>query len=99
MKKIKTSAIMLALTIAALPAMARTAAPNISIPSSQNSGTGIAGLPGDEAGPAVQPGAMPGASAAMRPSSLSVREQDTADIRGLPGTEAGPSMKPPSRFN
>lgn len=97
MNKVKTmSAIMLALTITALPAMARTSAPNVSIPSAQNSGTGIAGLPGDEDGPAALPGAAPGSSAAMRPFSLSIREQDTADIKGLPGTEDGSSMKPPS---
>ena len=97
MKTIKTmSAIMFALTITAVPAMARTSAASVSIPSAQNSGTGIAGLPGDEDGPAVMPGISAHPSAAQRPFSLSVREQDAADIRGLPGTESGPTMQPPS---
>jgi hypothetical protein len=97
MEKIKTmSAIMLALTITAVPAMARTNASRVSIPSAQNSGTGIDGLPGDEDGPAVLPGISPRPSVALRPFSLAVREQDAADIRGLPGAESGPAMKPPS---
>jgi hypothetical protein len=97
MKKIKImSAIMFALTMTTLPAMARTSTSNVLIPSAQDSGAGIAGLPGDEDGPAVQPGVTVGSGATMRPSSLGVREQDAADIPGLPGTEAGPSMKPPS---
>ena len=97
MKKTKImSAIMFALTVTTLPAMARTSASNVLIPSAQDSGVGIAGLPGDEDGPAVQPGAVVGSSAAMRRSSLSAREQDAANIPGLPGTEAGPSLKPPS---
>jgi hypothetical protein len=87
------SAIMFALTATVLPAMARTSAPAISIPSAQNSGAGIPGLPGEEDGRAVQPGAAPGSSAAMKPYNLAVREQDASNIPGLPGTEAGPSMK------
>ena len=56
MTKVKMmSAIMIALAMTALPAMARPSAHDISIPSAQNSGGGIPGLPGDEDGAAVQP--------------------------------------------
>jgi hypothetical protein len=96
MMKIKMmSAVMLALTMTALPAMARPDTQDISIPSAQNSGAGIRGLPGDEDGAAAQPGAALRSSTIMRPHNLSVREQDAARIPGLPGTEAGPSVKTP----
>lgn len=96
MTKIKMmSAIMFALTMTALPVMARTSIHDVSIPSAQNSGAGIPGLPGDEDGAAVQPESTLGSSAAMRPRNASVREQDAANIPGLPGTESGPSVNTP----
>jgi hypothetical protein len=99
MTKIKMmSAIMLALAMTALPAMARMSKPDISFPSARNSGAGIPGLPGDEDGVAVQPGAGLRSSATMTPSHLSVSEQDAANIPSLPGTEAGPALKAPSQL-
>ena len=86
------SAIIFALTMTSLPAMARTSARDVSIPSAQNSGAGIPGLPGDEDGAAVEPESALGSSLAMRPHNGAVREQDAADI---PGTESGPSAKTP----
>jgi len=91
MKKI-VSATMFALTIAALPALARTNSLNITDPSAQNSGAGIPGLPGTEDGPAVQPATV-GASAATSQEDLTVREQDAVSIPGLPGSEDGPAVK------
>jgi len=89
------SAIMFALTMSALPAMAHTSAHDVSIPSVQNSGAGIPGLPGDEDGAAVQPESVLGSGAALRPHNATVRELDAASIPGLPGTESGPSVKTP----
>jgi hypothetical protein len=91
-----TSMMLLALTMTALPAAARTTSEaNISTPSAQNSGAGIPGLPGAEDGSAVRPGTN-GSSATTNQHNLSIREQDTANIPGLPGTEDGPSVKPPA---
>lgn len=81
------SEIMFALPMTAPPAMALTSAHDVSIPSAHNSEAGIAGLPGDEDGAAVQRKPAVGFSAAMRPHDASVREQDAANIPGLPGTE------------
>jgi hypothetical protein len=69
--------------------------PGLMIPSAQDSGSGIYGLAGAEAGPAVRSGTV---GLAMAPSkyNLSVSEQDAANIPALPGTEAGPSVKPPT---
>ena len=90
-----TSAMLLPLTVTALPAAARTTSEaNILIPSAQNSGAGILGLPGPEDGSAVRPGTN-ASSAATNQHNLSIREQDTANIPGLPETEDGPSVKPP----
>ena len=89
------SVIAFALTMTALPALARTTNPKLSIPSAQNSGAGIPGLSGTEDGRAVQPG--PGATA--RRYSFAIRDQDAAGIRGLPGAEAGSAVKPPSQLS
>ena len=95
MTKIKMmSAIVFALAMTALPVMARMSG-HISMPSAQNSGAGIPGLPGDQDGAAVQPESALGFGSARRPHNSLVREQDAANIRGLPGTEAGPSVKTP----
>lgn len=90
------SAVIFALTMTAPPAMARTSAHDVSIPSAQNSGAGIPGLPGDEDGAAIKPESALGTSTATRPQDASVREQDAADIPGLPGTESGMSVKSPN---
>jgi hypothetical protein len=92
------SGIVVALTITALPALARTSNANVTIPSAQNSGVGIPGFAGSEAGPIVQPGTV-GSGATVRQYNLSIREQDAADIPGLRGTEAGPSVNAPSHLS
>ncbi|WP_407176897.1 hypothetical protein [Bradyrhizobium sp. STM 3562] len=91
-------AVVLALAIAAPPALARTMSSNITIPSAQNSGVGIHALAGTEGGPAAQLGTI-GSAAAPSRYSMSLAEQDASRIPGLPGTEAGPSvLKLPSHL-
>jgi hypothetical protein len=92
------SAIVFALAITAVPALARTSSLSIAIPSARSSGAGIHGFAGTEDGPAVQPGTV-GSAAAASTYTLSVSEQDAANIPALPGTEAGPSVKPPSHLS
>ncbi len=91
------SAIMLTLAMTAPPALARATNPNVAIPSAQNSGVGIGGFAGTEAGPAVQPGTV-GAAAVTGRYNMSVAEQDPSGIPALPGTEAGRSVKAPSHL-
>jgi hypothetical protein len=84
-----------AVVTAALPASAQTAnpgsAPEITVPSAQNSGAGIPGKPGTESGRAPN-SAGTGSNAANE----AVREQDAAKIPGLPGNKSGPAVQPPS---
>jgi hypothetical protein len=88
------SAVLVAVAITALPAAARTTSEaNIPIPSAQNSGAGILGLPGTEDGSAVRPGTT-GFGPTTNQHGVFIREQDAANVPGLPGTEDGPSLKP-----
>ena len=64
------------------------------MPSAQNSGAGIPGLPGDKDGPAQLPPARTGATASQAAADAAVREQDAAKIPGLPGSESRPAVKP-----
>jgi hypothetical protein len=57
-------------------------------PSAQNSGTGIAGAPGNKNGPPAHTGTT--GSASQNPS---VQQQDSANIKGLPGNKSGPPAK------
>ena len=52
--------------------------------SSQNSGTGISGVPGGKSGP------PPGQGTVGAAGSTSVQQQDPANIKGLPGSKSGP---------
>jgi len=57
-------------------------------PSAQNSGTGIAGAPGNKNGPAPGQGTVGAAS-----QNPSVQQQDPSNIKGLPGNKSGPPAK------
>ena len=88
------SAIVFALAMVSSPALARTSSSNLTIPSAQNSGVGIHGLAGTEAGSTARPGTV-GSAATKSQYNVSLREQDASNIPGLRGTEAGPSVKAP----
>jgi hypothetical protein len=91
------SAIIIALAITG-PAAARTSNTGAMSPSAQNSGAGIYGFAGAEAGPAVRPGTV-GMATATSKYNLFVSEQDAVNVPALPGTEAGPSVKPPHHLS
>lgn len=77
-------------------ATAQTTKPDVSsAPSAQNSGTGIAGQPGNKNGPAAKPGDTVGSSSTQQNATTS--QQDTSNIKGLPGNKSGPAVKPPSK--
>jgi hypothetical protein len=94
MKRI-ISALAVALTTLALPAFAQTDKPNVSVPSANNSGAGIAGQPGNKNGPAANKGTV-GSSTATNPENPTVSNQDAANVKGLPGNKSGPPAKKPS---
>ena len=77
-----------ACALIALPAMAGLpdGAGQLTVPSAQNSGVGIPGLPGTESGPAIRPH---GAFAKGNQNDLALREQDSAGIVGEPDSESG----------
>jgi hypothetical protein len=73
--------------VLAVPAGAQTVGnPAMNAPSAQNSGTGIAGQPGNKNGPAARSGQDQNASS----------QQDTSKIPGKPGGKSGPAVMPPS---
>lgn len=77
-----------------LPAMAQQTAPgNASVPSSQNSGAGTPGYPGNKNGPAPDKATV--GSSSSNQNNLSVKEQDSANIKGLPGNKSGPPARTP----
>jgi hypothetical protein len=57
-------------------------------PSAQNSGTGIAGSPGNKNGPAPGP-----ATVGSNPQNEHVQQQDPSNVKGLPGNKSGPPAK------
>lgn len=75
-------------------ALAQTTKPDASAaPSAQNSGTGIAGQPGNKNGPATKPADTVGTSSG---TNSTVQQQDTSNIKGLPGNKSGPAVKKPN---
>ncbi|MET4218690.1 hypothetical protein ABIB00_003908 [Bradyrhizobium sp. LB14.3] len=83
------------LVIATSTAFAQTTKPDVSAaPSAQNSGTGIAGQPGNKNGPAAKPGDTVGSATGTNPT---VQQQDTSNVKGLPGNKSGPAVKQPDR--
>jgi hypothetical protein len=68
--------------------------PNVQAPSSQNSGAGIQGLPGNKSGPPAQKGTV-GSAATKDQTDQSVTNQDPANVKGLPGNKSGPPAKKP----
>jgi hypothetical protein len=88
----------LALAVSGPAAVAQTTKPDVSAaPSAQNSGTGIAGQPGNKNGPALKPGDTVGSSSSPTQQNSTVQQQDTSNIKGLPGGKSGPSAKQPDR--
>jgi hypothetical protein len=57
-------------------------------PNAPNSGTGIAGAPGNKNGPPAQHGTV--GSSSKNPS---VEQQDSSNVKGLPGNKSGPPAK------
>lgn len=55
------------------------------VPSAQNSGTGIAGAPGSTSGPSPKGGTVG--------QSTTTQQQDSSNIKGLPGNKSGPPAK------
>ena len=94
MRKIFVSAAACVLIATAYPAFAQTNNPNVSNPSSQNSGTGISGYSGNKNGPAAQKGTV--GSATTGQDNSTVRQQDSSKVQGLPGNKSGPPAKSPS---
>lgn len=87
----------IALTVSGSAAVAQTTKPDVSAaPSSQSSGVGIAGQPGNKNGPAAKPGETVGSSTQTQ-QNPTVQQQDTSNIKGLPGNKSGPAAKQPDR--
>ena len=81
--------------VAAAPVLAQTTTPDVSTaPSAKNSGTGIPGAAGTEAGPAVKSDTV--GSATSNQENPTVRQQDPSNIQGKPGNKSGPHAKQPS---
>jgi hypothetical protein len=92
MKRI-ISVLALASATLAVPAFAQTDKPNVTAPSANNSGAGIAGQPGNKNGPAPNKGTVGAATNSENPT---VSNQDAANVKGMPGNKNGPPAKPPS---
>jgi hypothetical protein len=91
MKKM-ASAIVFSLAVMSAPALAQTNSnTNVQTPSTQNSGAGIAGQPGNKNGPAAK------GTVGSSTSTQSETVQDAAKIKGMPGNKSGPPAKQPSR--
>ncbi|RXG96036.1 hypothetical protein [Bradyrhizobium vignae] len=92
------SALVFALAMSASAAFAQTTKPDVSsAPSAQNSGTGIAGQPGNKNGPAAKPGETVGSSSTLNQQNPTVQQQDTSNIKGLPGNKSGSPAKKPDQ--
>jgi hypothetical protein len=93
---IKMTASAIALAMMTTGALAQQTTTNPPVPSSQNSGAGISGAPGNKNGPAAQqPGTV--GSATNNQTDRTVKDQDAAGIKGQPGNKNGPPAKTPSR--
>jgi hypothetical protein len=80
-----------ALAFAGGPALAQTGNGTTTAPSAQNSGTGIAGQPGNKNGPA--PKSTTGTSSEQ---NAHAKAQDVSKIPGKPGGKSGPAERPPA---
>lgn len=94
----------IAFALSMLPAAAQNSpgqAGQVTVPSGQNSGAGIPGLPGSKSGPAVKSPSDTTGSAANpgERSNEAVRQQDPAKIPGQPGSKSGPAAAPSSGAN
>jgi hypothetical protein len=88
----------LALAVSAPAALAQTTTPNVpAAPSTQNSGAGIAGQPGNKNGPAAKPGETVGSGSSASQPNPTVQTQDSSNIKGLPGGKSGPAVKQPDK--
>jgi hypothetical protein len=89
----------IALAIVTLPASAQTTDRpgdgQVTVPSGQNSGTGIPGQPGSKSGPAAKSSPETTGSD-MNDHNRAVRQQDSSKIPGQPGNKSGPAVRPPS---
>ena len=89
-----SSSLALALALSAPAVFAQTTKPDVSAaPSSQNSGAGIAGQPGNKNGPAATRSDTVGSGASANPQNPTVQQQDPSKIKGLPGNKSGPPAK------
>jgi hypothetical protein len=84
-------AVMLATSLVAASAQNK---PDVSVPSSQNSGAGIQGAPGNKNGPPAQKGTV-GSAATSSQNDQTVKDQDSANVKGLPGNKSGPAPRKP----
>lgn len=81
-------------TVTQEPASPRSS-DGITAPTTQNSGAGIAGKPGNKSGPAARPGGTTGqGSNANDGRNESRGGQDAAKVPGLPGSKSGPATRP-----
>jgi hypothetical protein len=88
----------IALAIVTLSASAQTTdrpgGGQVTVPSGQNSGTGIPGQPGSKSGPAAK--SSPETTGSDMDHNRAVRQQDSSKIPGQPGNKSGPTVRPPS---
>jgi hypothetical protein len=99
MLKIFASAAMLIATLT-LPATAQTSGTNPSpqtvAPSTQNSGAGVQGMPGNKSGPPAKSDAGTTGAAGNSGANPTTRQQDSSGIQGMPGNKSGPPARQPS---
>jgi hypothetical protein len=84
-----------ALVLSGVTAAAQSNNPQVTTPSGQNSGAGIPGQPGNQSGPATQPGTV-GSTAPTMQDNPTTRHQDPAGVKGLPGNKSGDPAKRPA---
>jgi hypothetical protein len=89
------SVLAVGLATLAVPASAQTDKPNVSAPSANNSGAGIAGYPGNKNGPAANKETV-GSSQSTNSVSPTAGNQDATNVKGFPGNKNGPPAKKPS---
>ena len=88
------SGITLALALSVPAAMAQTRPDASSAPSSQNSGAGITGQPGNKNGPAMKPGSRGTVGSSTNPQNpAAVQQQDPSKVKGMRGNKSGPPAK------
>lgn len=91
---VSSLALALALSTSAAFAQTQTTRPDASSAlSSQNSGAGIAGQPGNKSGPAARSGATVGSGANSSQHNPTVQQQDLSKVKGMRGNKNGPPAK------